>query len=145
MVERLSLLKARVVAQDNPSAFVIGADTTVVLANKILGKPEDLDDAKKMLLELSGREHLVFTGMSMVGPSISRTILSQSRIFFTAVTEREIEQYLLKGESLDKAGAYAFQGGGAQFVERMEGSPSSVIGLDLAVLRGWIRDVEDRG
>lgn len=109
---------------------VLGADTAVVLDDNILGKPADSSEALGMLQRLSGRSHLVMTGVAAVGAH-EATRLSVSRVFFADMTVRELEAYCATGEPLDKAGAYAIQGRAAVFIHRIEGSYSGVMGLPL--------------
>lgn len=113
------------------NTVVLGADTTVVLDGEIIGKPRDGDDAVRMLARLSGRTHLVHTGVSVVG-DVHRTALVTTEVRFAPLTRREIEWYVGTVEPLDKAGAYAIQGVGASFVAAVNGSVSNVIGLPLA-------------
>ena len=118
--------------------IVIGADTMVVLDGKIFGKPRSLSDAKRMLRELSGRTHEVITAVSVwmiaapEADNISlgfRTFADISRVTFRELTDEEIADYLRKGESFDKAGAYAIQGEGAALVDRYDGALDTIIGL----------------
>jgi len=110
---------------------VVGADTAVVLGDRILGKPRDGDDAEAMLMALSGRCHQVVTGVAVLGPERCDHALSRSQVFFRALTGVEARAYWHTGEPADKAGAYAIQGRAAQFIERLEGSYSGVVGLPL--------------
>lgn len=118
--------------------IVIGADTMVVLDGKIFGKPRSLSDAKHMLRQLSGRTHEVITAVSVwmiaapAAEDISlgfRTFADTSRVTFRDLTDEEITEYLRKGESFDKAGAYAIQGEGAALVDHYDGSLDTIIGL----------------
>lgn len=117
---------------------VIGADTMVVKDGRIFGKPRNLDDAKGMLRELSGATHEVITAVSLwmiAAPSAEdvslayRTFADVSRVTFHDLTDEEIADYLRKGESFDKAGAYAIQGQGKALVEKYEGALDTIIGL----------------
>ena len=137
----LSREKARRVAQAHPQALVIGADTVVGINGQILGKPRDEDDARRMLRLLSGREHQVYTGVSLVRcgvypavPSYSDTNLAMTRVFFREMTDAEIDAYVATGEPMDKAGAYGYQGRAGLFVERIEGDYYNVVGLPLCLL-----------
>jgi septum formation protein len=128
-VERLARDKARAVAGD----FVLGADTTVALDGAILGKPEDDEDARRMLRALSGRVHQVTTGVCLRAPGGREEALTvSSEVVFAAVSEAQIAWYLSTGEPRDKAGAYAVQGAGGAFVIEVRGSVSNVIGLPVA-------------
>ena len=123
--------------------IVIGADTMVVLDGKIFGKPRSASDGKHMLRQLSGRTHEVVTAVSLwmvavpIIEDISvgfRTFVDRSAVTFRSLTDEEIADYLRKGESFDKAGAYAVQGEGASLVERVDGALDTVIGLPVGRL-----------
>lgn len=132
-VRRLAREKAaasRLALGDVPEP-VIGADTAVVIDDRILGKPKDRDDAESMLLALSGRCHQVITGVALLGPDGSADALSRSRVRFRELSPAEARAYWDTGEPADKAGAYAIQGLGAVFVESIQGSYSGVVGLPL--------------
>ncbi len=120
---------------------VLGADTEVVMDGKIFGKPDDFDHARDMLMHLSGREHRVFSAVSLRFGDSHWQALSISRVSFRPITELEIEAYWASGEPRGKAGAYAIQGLGAVFVERLEGSFSGVMGLPLFETAGLLRIV----
>ncbi len=122
-VERLARAKAAAV----PGEIVLAADTTVALGAEILGKPQDPADAQRMLGMLSGREHSVFTGVAT--KSHSRVV--QTRVWFRPLTPEQIAWYSASPEPYDKAGGYAVQGLAAAFIERLDGSPTNVIGLPL--------------
>lgn len=119
---------------------VIGADTMVVKDAEVFGKPRNLEDAKRMLRELSGCTHQVITGVSLwmllvgEGDEVSlgyRTFADASAVTFKELTDDQIVKYLRKGESFDKAGAYAIQGEGRELVERFEGALDTIIGLPV--------------
>jgi septum formation protein len=131
-VMRLALEKARAVRQhsDTGGLPVLGADTAVVVDGRLLGKPESLAHAREMLQLLSGREHQVMTAVALVRER-EAVQLSMSRVWFRPLSEKEIDAYWRTGEPQDKAGAYAIQGVGAIFIERLEGSYSGVMGLPL--------------
>jgi septum formation protein len=139
-VTRLSNEKARVVAERvGGGALVIAADTTVDVDGRILEKPIDDADARRMLRLLSGRTHLVHTGVTAVGPpgdgageDRGSTIVVETAVRFVELTDRAIEWYLATGEHAGKAGAYGIQGAAGAFVERIDGSVTNVIGLPLA-------------
>lgn len=115
----------------------LGADTVVVLDRAILGKPEDAGDAARMLRLLSGRVHEVWTGLFVYDPRAGRGVgdAVRSIVKFARLDPEEIGRYVAGGEPLDKAGAYAVQGGGALFVEAIEGSYANVVGLPLSHLK----------
>ena len=136
-VERLSLLKAADVAKSQPeNALVIGADTVVVLDGEILTKPSDEEDAARMLARLSGRQHSVLTGISVMrrrdGKAVS--VFEETKVCFRALSEEEIMRYVSTGEPLDKAGAYGIQGRGSLLVEKIEGDSFNVVGLPVCRL-----------
>lgn len=115
---------------------VIGADTVVCINNKILGKPKDKIDAKKMLKLLSGKTHKVLTGVCIMftnnGSENKINFVSSSNVKFKELTEEEIENYISTDEPYDKAGAYAMQGNAGKFVEKISGSYHSIIGFPVA-------------
>ncbi len=123
--------KAEAVAREHPGEAVLGADTVVALEGKIYGKPRDAAEACSMLAALSGRRHEVLTGIAWVsgGQTFSEAVSTQ--VQFGELTAEEISRYVATGEPLDKAGAYALQGGAAVFIEGIEGSYSNVVGLPL--------------
>jgi MAF protein len=130
-VRALSRSKALEVARKRPDAVVVGADTVVVCDGKILGKPRDEENARQMLRMLSGRDHSVFTGVTLVCGEKVLTEAEQTKVFFRAITDEEITRYIATGEPMDKAGAYACQGLASLFVERIEGDYFNVVGLPL--------------
>ena len=131
-VVRLALEKARAVRQHSVTDGlpVLGADTAVVIDGRLLGKPESLAHARQMLQLLSGREHRVMSAVALVR-SREAVQISVSRVWFRPLSENEIDAYWRTGEPQDKAGAYAIQGVGAIFIERLEGSYTGVMGLPL--------------
>jgi septum formation protein len=134
-VRALALVKARRVASRRPGRVVIGADTVVVLRGRRLGKPRDAEEAAAMLRLLHGRTHEVWTGIAVVRDREARTAAECARVQLARLEPGEIEAYARSGEPLDKAGAYAVQGLAAQFVRRIEGDFTTVVGLPLARLR----------
>ncbi len=132
-VRRLALEKARDVAAKHPKAWVVAADTAVVVDDTILGKPGNDRQARRMLRSLSGRWHQVISGMALVCRKRKTELIraSLTRVRFREMTETEIRWYVATGEPSDKAGAYAIQGKGGFFVERIVGSPSNVVGFPV--------------
>jgi septum formation protein len=110
---------------------VLGSDTSVVLGDSILGKPENGADARNMLLQLSGREHEVMTAVAIVSGSQILCELSMSMVSFATLTDAEIEWYVSTKEGVDKAGGYAVQGLAALFIEQIKGSYSGIMGLPI--------------
>jgi septum formation protein len=133
-----ALARAKVAAVDGE--LVLGADTVVVVDGDVLGKPADTADAATMLRRLSGRAHEVVTGVAVRRGSRVRAASARARVTFRELTEREIGEYAAGGEPLDKAGGYAYQGGGGAFVTALEGDPDTVIGLPLRVVRTLLPD-----
>ena len=128
-------LKAQAVAAEvQPGDVVIGADTIVVLAGKVYGKPENAAAAVAMLAELSGRTHSVWSGVAVVSQGQCLVDAVETRVTLAKLTAEQIRRYVATGEPLDKAGAYAVQGRGALFVERLEGCYFNVVGLPLRAL-----------
>jgi septum formation protein len=136
LVERLSMLKARCVAEQNRGVWVLGGDTIVVLEGEILGKPENAGHAEAMLEKMQGRTHEVWGAFSVVniekGVGVTRS--HRSKVTMTAMPPATIRSYVATGEPLDKAGSYALQGLGAGFVTAVEGSHSNVIGLNISAV-----------
>jgi len=140
-VRRLALAKARAAAsaqRDSPDCLIIGADTVVVAADEILGKPESPEDARRMLRLLSGAVHEVHTGLAIIRrPGAMEGIVEEiTRVTFAPLSDEDIEAYIATGEPFDKAGAYGIQGIGGRYVTRIEGCYFNVMGLPLARL--WI-------
>ena len=130
MVLRLAVVKAEAVAA-NPGEIVIAADTAVVVDDRVLGKPSDRDDCLAMLGSLAGRGHRVYTGVAVHCADVTYTALSKTDVYFREISRDEALAYWQSGEPRDKAGAYAVQGLGGVFVERVEGSYSGVVGLPV--------------
>lgn len=132
LVVQLSELKAADVARQYPEKWILGGDTIVVVNGEVLGKPTDLEHARLMLEQLSGRIHSVIGGVTLMNASkgISESFLSESQVTFMELPEACIDQYVASKEGLDKAGAYAIQGDGQFFVERIVGSYTNIVGLD---------------
>lgn len=124
---------AREKAESVPSAdaVILAADTAVVDGDRILGKPADAQEAAAMLRSISGRTHEVMTGVCLRFPERTVCFHIETRVTFRKLSEKEIENYVASGEPMDKAGAYAIQGGAAKMVRRVEGSYSNVVGLPL--------------
>jgi septum formation protein len=130
--ERLARLKATAGAQVFPDRAVLGADTVVVVDDEVLGKPSDPADAARMLARLSGRSHDVLTAVAIAQGGRVHSTVERTRVWFTALSDRDIEGYVASGEPLDKAGAYAIQGLASRFIPRIEGSYSNVVGLPVS-------------
>jgi septum formation protein len=137
---RLAQEKAEVVAGRFPQRYVLGADTIVVAGNQLLEKPRDREDAARMLRLLSGRGHEVTTAVSLVAPGgHTETRACTTQVHFRELSEEEIQQYVATSEPMDKAGAYAIQGGASRWTSRMEGDYSNVVGLPLPLVTEMLR------
>ncbi|NLB40664.1 MAG: septum formation inhibitor Maf [Clostridiales bacterium] len=134
--EKLAYLKAKDVATSLNDCLVLGADTIVVIGNEIIGKPIDLDDAKRMLIKLSGKEHKVITGVALIDTNKNVEVISHetTSVKFRELTSKMIDSYLATQEPMGKAGAYAIQGFGALLIEGIHGCYSNVVGLPLTRL-----------
>jgi septum formation protein len=141
-VQRLARSKAEAVAQRAPSSPIVAADTTVVIDEQILEKPSDQNDAGRMLRKLSGQWHQVITGVALIDGSTSQIQVrcEKTEVKFAAMSQDEIDWYALSGEPMDKAGAYAIQGLGARFIERIRGDYFNVMGLPLRLLYEMVRE-----
>lgn len=124
--------KARDVAAQYPGQWVLGADTVVALGEDILGKPKHEKDAIRMLHELSGHKHSVFTGIALVRDKKTYTKVVETKVWFRKLKDAEIERYIATQEPFDKAGSYGIQGKAACFVDKINGSYSNVVGLPLS-------------
>jgi len=136
-VERIARTKAqvgwqRMKSRRLPERPVLGADTEVVRDGVVFGKPEDDDDAIRMLSALSGRTHQLLTAVALRFGDRTEVEVSASDVTFTKISAAEIKRYVALGECADKAGAYAIQGRAAAFITRVDGSYSGVMGLPLA-------------
>lgn len=146
-VQRVTALKLRAALQrlkhrQLPPGAVLAADTTVAVGRRILGKPQDAADARRMLTLLSGRTHRVLTAVALHSGRRSRSALSVTHVRFAVIPASEIEAYVRSGEPFGKAGAYAIQGALAAWIARIEGSYTGVVGLALhetAQLLRWGR------
>jgi septum formation protein len=136
---RLAREKARAVS----GAWVLGADTIVVVRDELLEKPTDADDALRMLQRLQGRRHEVITAVCLVADGVEHEARDSTVVFFRPASDELLRAYVATGEPLDKAGAYGIQGYGAALIERIEGDFFSVMGLpvrlvlDLLKRAGW--------
>ena len=139
-VERLAIDKARAVFALRPESRVLGADTTVTIDGEILGKPENDDDARRMLRLLAGRPHDVHTGVALVTAAGVRSAVDTTRVWFSAMTDEDISWYVSTGEPVDRAGAYAIQGLASRFIPRIEGSYSNVVGLPVALVSSILNE-----
>ena len=137
-VQELALLKASDVCGkiDGKNALIISADTIVYANGKILGKPRDEEDAKRMLEMLSGTSHSVFTGICVMRKRNAFSVCrnAETKVYFKALTKEKIDSYVKTGEPMDKAGAYGIQGRGCVLVDKIEGDFFNVVGLPVSTL-----------
>lgn len=137
IVLTLAERKAKACAAMVPDGIIIASDTLVSLNDRPLGKPADEADAHAMLRGLSGREHEVFTGVCVLDTATGESLTREDRtgVVFREMTDEEIDAYIATGEPMDKAGAYAIQGGAAAFTERLDGSFDNVVGFPTDLVR----------
>jgi len=141
---RLSLQKARNVAKlCSADEIIIAADTLVYIDDEPLGKPESQNDAQNMLRKLSGRKHSVLTGVTILKGETCLSHAEKTDVFFREITDDEIKAYAETGDPMDKAGAYAAQGGAAVFVSRIEGDFWNVVGLPVCRLSIMLKELSE--
>lgn len=138
IAESIALHKAREVFATHPSDTVIGADTIVVLGDEILGKPKDNADERRMITELSGKAHYVYTGYAVISPNFCESGADVTKVYFNRLPNDVIEAYVESGLGLDKAGGYGIQDG-FNLVEEIEGSYSNVVGFPQEVFKKLIK------
>ena len=139
-VARVSRLKAEAVPREETNT-VIAADTIVVCEGRVLGKPRTEAEAMEMLRSLSGRDHQVMTGCTVIAPKGRRTFTEVTDLHFRELSDAEICRYVASGEPMDKAGAYGIQGGAALFCQRMAGDYYNVMGLPVCALYECLREL----
>ena len=139
-VARVSRCKALAIPQGE-DAVVIAADTIVVCQGKVLGKPHSPEEAEQMLQLLSGRDHQVMTGVTVLRGQQERTFTEITDLHFRPLTDKEIVRYVKSGEPMDKAGAYGIQGGAALFCEKMAGDYYNVMGLPVCRLGQVLKEL----
>jgi septum formation protein len=133
-VQRLAEEKADAVSHQYPDSIVLAADTTVVIDNQIIGKPVDLDDARRMLKMLSGRWHDVLTGVAISRNGQTEIGMERTGVKFVEMDGSEVEFLAMMGDPLDKAGAYAVQAQAALFIEQIRGDYWNVVGLPISLV-----------
>ena len=143
-VARVSRLKALAVPREGEDV-VIAADTIVVCEGKVLGKPHSAEEAVSMLRLLSGRDHQVMTGMTVICGDRERTCTEVTDLHFRELSDKEIRAYVATGEPMDKAGAYGIQGGAALFCTHMVGDYYNVMGLPVCRLGLMLREMVPEG
>ena len=132
---------ADIASREEVDSIIIAADTLVYLDGEPLGKPADEEDAKRMLRNLSGREHQVYTGVAVFCGEKRLTEAVCTKVRFRELSEEEINSYVASGEPMDKAGAYGIQCLGALLVEKIDGDYFNVVGLPVCTLSGMLREV----
>lgn len=131
--------KAQTVHTKFPGRVILAADTVVAIEREILGKPMDLDDAARMLRKLSGRSHQVTTGVCLISGGLEELRSETTTVRFAVIDEAAVQAYIGTGEPMDKAGAYAIQGGAAKWVQSIEGDYNNVVGLPLELVLSLFR------
>lgn len=143
-VQRLAEEKALAVSAPDPSSIVLAADTTVVIDEQIIGKPVDLDDARRMLKMLSGRWHDVLTGVAIRQNGNISIGMERTGVKFASMNHAEVEFLAEMGDPLDKAGAYAVQAQAALFIEQIRGDYWNVVGLPISLVYRMIKNERTR-
>ena len=141
-VMRLAYEKALDVANNNKESLVIGADTIVVINNKILGKPKNEKEAYEMIKLLSGKTHYVITGFALINLSLDKKVIDceVSQVTFKELSDECIKDYINTKESLDKAGAYGIQGYGGLLVKNIQGDYFNIVGLPISKISDCLKD-----
>ncbi len=141
--EALAYLKACSVACEYPEATVIGADTLVTYRDVLIGKPVDVNDARRILTDMFAGRNDVITGLAILCPAANKRVITHvtTTLIMRAMTNEELDDYLRSGAWRDKAGAYAYQEGGDKFVEQITGSESNVVGLPMEKLDEIFKDL----
>ena len=139
---KISLEKAKIVASKHKNSIVIAADTFIVFGGQILGKPHTEKDAREMLEAISGKYHSVITGFSIIDTGKNKTLSKsvETKVYIRKLTLAEIDAYVKSREPLDKAGAYAIQGLGSVFVEKIDGDYYNVVGFPLSALTEALKE-----
>ena len=142
LTRRISLTKAKSVAPRYKDALIIAADTIGVIGKKLLGKPQTVDEARKMLAQISGKSHEVITGFTVLDTTTNKVFSGtvNTKVYIKKLTTQEIDAYVQTGEPMDKAGAYGIQGLGAVIVEKIEGDYYNVVGLPLSALAEVLKE-----
>lgn len=138
--ERLAREKAQAVFRQRPQDVVLGADTVVVVDQQILEKPRDAEDAARMLKMLSGREHVVITGVCLTGTGFEGVGSETTKVTMETISDTDIRHYVATDEPMDKAGAYAIQGMASRWIPRIEGDYSNVVGLPVALVYRMLKE-----
>lgn len=140
-VKYYSMKKADKVFKNNLNSFVIGADTIILIDNKIIGKPRNYNEAKKFLRTISSNCHIVLTGISICFKETTISKIEKTKVYFNQISEQDIEEYILTNEPMDKAGAYGIQGFGSQFIKRIEGCFFNVMGFPIPLFYKMVKEL----
>jgi septum formation protein len=151
LVMKLSDIKAMAVYEEHgiedEATIILGADTVVAFDGKVLGKPKDTQQAKEMLSMLSDNTHQVFTGVTILykkqGELKSETFYDKTTVYTYPISDKEIDQYIMTGEPMDKAGSYGIQGIGAKFIKKIDGDYNNVVGLPVSKIYQKIKEIEN--
>ncbi len=151
LVMKLSDIKAMAVYEEHgiedEATIILGADTVVAFGGKVLGKPKDTQQAKEMLSMLSDNTHQVFTGVTILykkqGRLKSETFYDKTTVYTYPISDKEIDQYIMTGEPMDKAGSYGIQGIGAKFIKKIDGDYNNVVGLPVSKIYQKIKEIEN--
>jgi septum formation protein len=143
--EAIAVRKAAAAARAAPGRLVLAADTVVALGARVLGKPADATEAAAMLRMLSGRDHVVATGVALARDGTVRSARAEATVRFRPLSEAEVAAYAAGGEGLDKAGGYALQGGAAAFASVVEGDADTVVGLPVRLVSALLESFPSSG
>lgn len=151
LVMKLSDIKAMAVYEEHgiedEATIILGADTVVAFDGKVLGKPKDTQQAKEMLSMLSDNTHQVFTGVTILykkqGELKSETFYDKTTVYTYPISDKEIDEYIMTGEPMDKAGSYGIQGIGAKFIKKIDGDYNNVVGLPVSKIYQKIKEIEN--
>lgn len=138
-IEQIALNKARPLKEKYPDQMIIAVDTMVTIDQQMLGKPKDRDDARNMLKKLSGKRQLVISAVCIIDHGQEITFNDGTIVVFKELSDQEIEEYLDTNEWINKAGAYAIQGKGKAFVEKIYGDKETVIGMPMRLIMNYIK------
>ena len=138
--ERMAREKARAARANGNGSVILAADTVVAVGPEILGKPENADDAARMLRLLSNRTHEVITAVCVLGTNFEDVRSESTAVHFNAMSEAEIADYVASGEPMDKAGAYAIQGRASRWISKIEGDYYNVVGLPVDLVWRMLRE-----
>jgi septum formation protein len=138
--ERMARQKARAIGVTMPGTVTLAADTVVAVEGEILGKPESAADASRMLRLLSNKTHEVITAVCLLGENFEDVRSESTAVYFTEMSDAEILDYVASGEPMDKAGAYAIQGGASKWISKIEGDYHNVVGLPVDLVKRMLRE-----